>query len=117
MKENFIQRLWTSLIILGVFILLFAISAFSPFFEIAIAALICICIYEALTCAGCTTKKKLLWPSLIYGVAVPLSFLVRDFLYPGRSPYFGVIIIAFVYLISLFVFRTMISFSSSASVI
>ena len=103
MKENFFQRLWTSFIILGIFITLFAISAFSPFFEIAIALLICICIYEALTCTGCATKKRLLIPSLVYGAAVPLSFLVRDFLYPGRSPYFGVIIISFVYLISLFV--------------
>ena len=102
MRENFIQRLWTSLIILGVFILLFAISAFSPFFEIAIAALICICIYEALTCAGCTTKKKLIWPSLIYGMAVPLTFLFRDLLYPGRNPYYGVIIISFLYLVFLF---------------
>lgn len=103
MKENFIERLWTSLIILGVFLLLFAISAFSPFFEIAIAALICICIYEALTCAGCATKKKLIWPSLIYGISVPLSFLFRDLLYPGRNPYYGVIIISFIYLISLFI--------------
>lgn len=103
MKENFLQRLWTSLIILGVFILLFAISAFSPFFEIAIAALICVCIYEALTCTGCVTKKRLLFPSMIYGAAVPLSFLARDLLYPGRSPYYGVIIISFVYLVSLFV--------------
>ncbi len=103
MKENFLQRLWTSLIILGVFILLFATSAFSPFFEIAIAALICICIYEALTCAGCATKKKLLIPSLFYGAAVPLSFLIRDFLYPERNPYYGVIIISFIYLVFLFV--------------
>lgn len=103
MKENFIKRLWTSLIILGVFLLLFAISAFSPFFEIAIAALICICIYEALTCAGCGTNKKLLLPSLIFGLSVPLSFLLKDLLYPGRNPYYGVIIISFIYLIALFV--------------
>lgn len=103
MKENFLQRLWTSLIILGIFLFLFAISAFSPFFEIAIAALICVCIWEVLTCTGCATKKKLLIPSLIYGAAVPLSFLARDLLYPGRSPYYGVIIISFVYLVSLFI--------------
>ncbi len=107
MKENFLQRLWTSFIILGVFVLLFAISAYSPFFEIAIAILICICIFEALTCAGCATKKKMLVPSLVYGAAVPLSFLVRDFLYPGRSPYYGVIIISFIYLVALFIILMM----------
>ncbi len=103
MKENFLQRLWTSLIILGIFVSLFAISAFSPFFEIAIAALICICIWEALTCTGCATKKRLRIPSLVYGAAVPLSFLARELLYPNRSPYYGVIIISFIYLISLFI--------------
>ena len=107
MKENFLQRLWTSFIILGVFVLLFAISAYSPFFEIAIAILICICIFEALTCAGCATKKKMLVPSLVYGAVVPLSFLVRDFLYPGRSPYYGVIIISFIYLVALFIILMM----------
>ncbi|MBQ8894098.1 MAG: phosphatidate cytidylyltransferase [Clostridia bacterium] len=103
MKKNFLQRLWTSFIILGIFVFLFAISAFSPFFELAIAALICFCIYEALTSTGCVTKKRMLLPSLIFGAAVPLSFLVRDFLYPGRSPYFGVVIISFVYLVALFI--------------
>ena len=103
MKENFIKRLWTSLIILGVFLLLFAISAFSPFFELAIASLICICIYEALTCAGCATKKKLILPSIIFGMSVPFSFLLKDFLYPGRNPYYGVIILSFIYLIFLFI--------------
>lgn len=103
MRENFLQRLWTSFIILGVFILLFAISAFSPFFEIAVAVLICICIYEALTCAGCVTKNKLILPSLIYGALVPLSFLMRDLLFPGRNPYYGVIIISFLYLVFLFI--------------
>ncbi len=103
MRENFLQRLWTSFIILGVFILLFAISAFSPFFEIAVASLICICIYEALTCAGCATKNKLIIPSLIYGALVPLSFLARDLLFPGRNPYYGVIIISFLYLVFLFI--------------
>lgn len=103
MIQNFLQRLWTSFIILAIFVLLFLVSGFSPAFEIAVAALICICVYEALTCAGCATKKKLLIPSLIYGMAVPLSMLVREFLYPERSPYYGVIIISFFYLISLFV--------------
>jgi phosphatidate cytidylyltransferase len=103
MIKNFLQRLWTSFIILGIFIFLFAISAFSPFFEIAVAALICVCIYEALTCAGCATKKKLLIPSLVYAAAVPLSFLLRELLYPNRSPYYGVIIASFVYLVFLFI--------------
>lgn len=103
MKKNFLQRLGTSVIILGIFVLLFAISAYSPFFEIAIAALICFCIYEALTSTGCVTKKRLLIPSMVYGVTVPLSFILRDYLYPNRSPYFGVIIISFIYLVFLFV--------------
>ena len=103
MKKNFLQRLWTSFIILGMFIFLFAISGFSPFFEIAVAVLICLCIYEAITCTGCATKKRLLIPSLIYGAMVPLSFLVREYLFPGRSPYYGVIIVSFVYLLSLFI--------------
>lgn len=112
MKENFLKRLWTSLIILGIFVFLFAISGFSPFFEIAIAALICICVYEALTCTGCATKKRLLLPSLFFGAAVPLSFLVQDFLYPHRSDYFGVIIISFVYLVLLFI-TLMINFEKT----
>jgi phosphatidate cytidylyltransferase len=103
MKDNFLQRLWTSFIILGVFILLFSISAFSPLFEIAVAALICICIYEALTCAGCATKSKLIVPSLIYGAVVPLSFLLKDFLFPGRNPYYCVVVVSFVYLVFLFI--------------
>ncbi len=107
MKENFLQRLWTALIILGVFILLFAISSFSLLFEVAIAGLICMCIYEALTCAGCATKKKLLIPSLVYGALVPLSFLVREYLYPNRNPYYGVIIISFFYLVLLFIILMM----------
>ena len=107
MKQNFLQRLGTSLIILAVFLFLFAVSGVSPVFEIAIAALICICIYEALTCAGCATKKKLLFPSLIYGAAVPLSVLSRNLLYPGRSPYYGVIILSFFYLVALFVILMM----------
>ncbi len=107
MKENFLKRLWTSLIILGIFLFLFAISAFSPFFEVAIAALICVCVTEALTCTGCVTKKRLLIPSLVYGAAVPLSFLLQDFLYPHRSPYFGVIIISFLYLVFLFIILMM----------
>ena len=107
MIKNFLQRLWTSFIILGIFLFLFAVSGISPVFEIAVAALICICVYEALTCAGCATKKKLLIPSMLYGAAVPLSVLARDFLYPGRSPYYGVIIISFVYLVSLFVILMM----------
>ncbi len=107
MIQNFLQRLGTSLIILAVFVLLFAVSGISPIFEIAVAVLICICIYEALTCAGCATKKKLLIPSLVYGAAVPLSMLIRDLLYPGRSPYYGVIILSFFYLIGLFVILMM----------
>lgn len=103
MIKNFLQRLWTSFIILGVFVLLFAISSFSPFFEIFVAALICLCVYEALTCTGCATQKKLLIPSLIYGAAVPLSFIFREWLYPERSPYYGVIILSFIYLVSLFI--------------
>ncbi len=103
MKKDFLQRLWTSFILLGVFIFLFATSGLSPIFEISIAILICVCIYEALTCAGCATKKKLLIPSLIYGAIVPLSFLVIDWIVPKRSPYYGIIIASFVYLIALFI--------------
>lgn len=103
MKENFLKRLGTAAILLGVFLALFVISAYSPFFELAIALLICTCIYEALTCTGCATQKKLLVPSLIYGALVPLSFTVRDFLYPSRNPYFGIIIISFVYMVALFI--------------
>ena len=40
MMKNFLQRLWTSFIILGMFLFLFLISDFSPFFEIAVAVLI-----------------------------------------------------------------------------
>ena len=107
MMKNFLQRLWTSFIILAIFLTLFLVSGISPLFEIFVATLICICVYEALTCAGCATKKKLLIPSLIYGAAIPLSVLVRDLLYPGRSPYYGVIIISFIYLVSLFVILMM----------
>ncbi len=103
MKKNFLQRLWTSFIILGIFIFLFAISGFPPFFEIAIAVIVDLCVYEALTCAGCATKKKLLIPSLVYSALVPLSFLVKDYIYPGRSPYYGVIIVSFLYLLLLFI--------------
>ena len=103
MKKNFLQRLWTSFIILGIFLFLFLISDFSPFFEIAVAVLICLCLYEALTCAGCATKKKLLIPSLTYGALIPLSFLIRQFLFPGRSPYYSVIVLSFVYLLFLFI--------------
>lgn len=103
MIKNFLQRLWTSLIILGIFLILFLISGFSPFFEIAVAILICLCLYEALTCAGCATKKKLLIPSLTYGALVPLSFLIQQHLFPERSPYYSVIVLSFVYLLFLFV--------------
>ncbi|MBQ7096184.1 MAG: phosphatidate cytidylyltransferase [Clostridia bacterium] len=103
MMKNFLQRLWTSFIILGMFIFLFAISDFSPFFEISVAILICLCLYEALTCTGCATQKKLLIPCLIYGAAVPLSFIAKDWLFPGRSPYYGVIIASFIFLLTLFV--------------
>ncbi|MBQ7089654.1 MAG: phosphatidate cytidylyltransferase [Clostridia bacterium] len=103
MKKDFFQRLWTSFILLGVFVFLFAISGLSPFFEISIAILICVCVYEALTCAGCATKKKLLIPSLVYSAIVPLSFLVIDLIQPKRSPYYGIIIASFVYLIALFI--------------
>ncbi len=112
MKKDFLQRLWTSLILLGVFVFLFAISGFSPFFEISIAALICVCVYEALTCAGCATKKKLLVPSLIYSAVVPLSFLIIDWIQPKRSPYYGIIIASFVYLLALFVIL-MINFETT----
>ncbi len=103
MIKNFLQRLWTSFIVLGIFGVLFLVSGISPLFEIAVAILICLCIYEALTCAGCATKKKLLLPCLAYGAAVPLSFVVRPFLFPHRNPYFGIVIISFLYLIGLFV--------------
>ncbi len=103
MMKNFLQRLWTSFIILAIFLTLFLVSGISPLFEIFVAILICVCVFEALTCAGCATKKKLLIPSLLYGAAVPLSVLARDFLYPERSPYYGVIILSFIYLVSLFV--------------
>lgn len=103
MMKNFLQRLWTSFIVLGIFGVLFLVSGISPLFELAVAILICLCIYEALTCAGCATKKKLLLPCVIYGAAVPLSYVVRTFLFPDRNPYFGVIIISFIYLISLFI--------------
>ncbi len=112
MKKDFLQRLWTSLIILGIFLLLFLISGISPLFEIAVAILICVCIYEALTCAGCATKKKLLLPSLIYGAAVPLSVLLKDWLYPSRNPYFGIVLVSFVYLVALFIIL-MINFDST----
>ncbi len=103
MIKNFLQRLWTSFIVLGIFGVLFLVSGISPLFEIAVAILICLCIYEALTCAGCATKKKLLLPCLVYGAAVPLSFVVRPYLFPTRNPYFGVVIISFFYLVALFV--------------
>ena len=103
MKKEFLQRLWTSFILLGVFIFLFAISGYSPYFEIAIAALICVCVFEALTCAGCATKKKLLIPSLIYSAFVPFSFHMIEWLLPNRSPYYGVIIASFIYLLALFI--------------
>ncbi len=103
MKENFLKRLGTAAILLGVFLGLFAISAFSPYFEIAIAILICVCIWEALTCTGCATKKKLLIPSAIFGALVPLSFTLREFLYPDRNPYFGLILLLFAYLVVLFI--------------
>ncbi len=112
MMKNFMQRLWTSLIILGVFLALFLISDFSPFFEIAVAILICLCIYEALTCTGCATQKKLLIPCLVYGAVVPLSFIFRDFLFPGRSPYYGVILASFVYLLVLFI-MLMVNFENT----
>ena len=102
MKNNFFQRLWTSFIILALFLVLFAISGVSPAFEIAVAVMICLCLYEALTCVGCVTNKKMLIPSLSYGAIVPLSFIARDTLFPGRNPYFAIIVISIVYLLFLF---------------
>ncbi len=98
MKQNILTRFYTSLIIFAVFALIFITSFFSPVFEIAISLLVCFCIWEAIRGTGYADEKKVfMLPSLIFGALNPLVFAFKPYIIPGRSAFYGVIILSFLY--------------------
>lgn len=102
MKQNILTRFYTSLIIFAVFILIFVTSFFSPLFEIVISLLVCFCIWEAIRGTGYAEKKVFMLPSLIFGALNPLVFAFKPYIIPGRSAFYGVIILSFLYCMSSF---------------
>lgn len=103
MKKNILTRFLTSLIIFGVFLLIFLTSFFTPLFEIAISLLSVFCIWEAIRGTGYTEKKVFMLPSLIFGGLISLQFAFKTYVLPNRSAFYGVLILSFIYCIVSFV--------------
>ena len=98
MKQNILTRFYTSLIIFAVFALIFITSFVSPLFEITISLLVCFCIWEAVRGTGYADEKKVFMvPSLIFGALNPLVFAFKPYFIQGRSAFYGVIILSFLY--------------------
>ncbi len=103
MKQNILTRFYTSLIILAVFLLIFATSFLSPVFEITISLLSMFCIWEAIRGTGYTEKKVFMVPSLLFGGLIPLVFAFKPYIFPNRSAWYGVIVLGFIYCIVSFI--------------
>lgn len=98
MKQNILTRFYSSLIVFAVFALIFLTSFSSPLFEISISLLVCFCIWEAIRGTGYADEKKVfILPSLIFGALNPLVFAFKPYIIPGRSAFYGVIILSFAY--------------------
>lgn len=108
MIKSFLTRLITSGFILIIFALLFVASYFDGFFELTISLLSTMCIYEAINAIGYSKKKRFLIPSLAYSFLVPLSFMLVEYMH--KSPYYLIIILTFLYLIS-FMLIAMLNFN------
>ena len=108
MIKSFLTRLMTSGFILIIFALMLVASFFNYAFEITISLISMLCIYEAINAIGFSKKKRFLIPSMLYAFFVPVSFIFINDL--GRNPYYLIIILTFLYLIS-FMLVAMINFN------
>ncbi len=116
--KNFATRLMTSLLILAIFSAMVAASFFSYLFELTISFISMMCIYEAVNAIGFSKSKRFLTPCLIYAFLVPLSLLFKE--HVNKSPYYIIILLTFLYLISFMVMAMLnfdrIKFSDASTV-
>ncbi len=98
MIKSFLTRLFTSCFILIIFAVIVAASFFDYVFELTISLLSVMCVYEAINAIGFSKKKTILVSSMAYALLVPLSFTLTEKI--GKSPYYLVIVLTFLFLIS-----------------
>ena len=109
MIKNFLTRLFTSFFVLFIFVGIAVSSFFDVIFELTISLLCVMCVYEAINAIGYAKKKRFLIPSILYAFFVPLSFTLVDYI--GKSPYYLIIVLSFIYLI-VFLLVAMANFDS-----
>jgi cytidylyltransferase family len=103
MKKDMLVRILTSFIILAIFLILFIASFYPILFELTVACLIVLCIYEGINATGNAEKLQFILPSMVYGLLIPLTFSIKQILFPFKSAYYGIIILSFIYLLIEFV--------------
>lgn len=94
--KNFLTRAFTSVFIFIIFGAIVASSFFSIVFELTVSFLCAMCVYEAIHAMGYAKIKFLVLP-ILYAVLVPASFCLTD--YFGKSPYFFMLIISFIFVL------------------
>ncbi len=100
--KNFITRAFTSIFIFLIFALIIVSSFYSVVFEVTIAALCVMCVYESLNAQEFIKNKFLLVPPIIYSFITPVSFaFCKHF---NASPYYSLIAFTFLFVLIFIVF-------------
>ncbi len=109
MMKNFLTRAFTSVFIFLIFALIIATSFFNVVFEITIAILCVMCVYESLNAQGFIKNKWLLVLPILYSFLTPVSFAFCNYI--NKSPYFCLLALTFIFVL-IFIIHSMKNFNT-----
>lgn len=97
MIKSFLTRFFTSFFILIIFGAIVVASNYPIVFELTIAFLCAMCCFEAINAMGMPVKNRIMIPSIVYSVLLPVSLTLTDVL--GVKPYSLMLALTFAYIV------------------